>query len=225
MNRIISLFIFINLSAWAYAQSLNKTNSTKNSILVSPNINFDWSAALKLKKSNYNNSNLITGLSINYQHQDKLNNYHSAGIIIGIIPISVNNAKASTNNPLRAKQFGVQYNYKVVFAKFKNNSLQIYTAVGSQLIYRKIQTTDINSPSSTHSFMHNFLLTPGFQYSKNNFFIDFSLPTSIGYSISNQKSYYPIFDTNQEQSLQRTTQKYNLLNWNVGFNAGVGAKF
>ncbi len=225
MNRILPFIFFLYFSCIAFSQNLNKHYTPKNAIKFSPNVIFDWSAGLKTKKNIYNNTNLITGFNVSYQRKDKLENYHDVGFIVGIIP--VNSKNVSSKSTYNGKQFGVKYNYKIVYAKFKNNNLQFYTAVGTQLVYRKSQSIDYNlHKTTTNSVIHNFVVAPGLQYSKNNFFIDFSLPTSIGYNISKQKSFYPVFDTNQNQSgNHNSAQKYNLMNWNLGFETGVGAKF
>lgn len=219
MKRIVHFILFITISIVSFSQTTIKTSTPKNIIKFSPTVTFDWSKSLKFKSTD---EQIITGFNINYQRKDKLNNYHEAGVLIGFIPLNT-----KKTNKMSGNQFGVEYNYKLVFAKFKNNSVQIYTAVGTQLIYRKLQTTNYNLPNfSSNSFLQNFGVSPGFQFSKNNFYFDFSLPTSIGYNITKQINYYPVFDTNQDHSIiNKTTEKFNLLNWNVGVKAGVGAKF
>ena len=219
MKRIVHFILFISISIVSYSQTTIKTTLPKNSIKFSPTVTVDWSKSLKLKSTD---AQIISGVNINYQREDKLNNYHEGGVLIGFIPLNTKKTNSVSGN-----QFGVEYNYKLVFAKFKNNHIQIYTAVGSQLIYRKLQSNNYIQPNfSSNSFLQNFGISPGFQYSKNNFIFDFSLPTSIGYNITKQKSYYPVYDTNQEHSiLNKNVEKFNLLNWNVGVKAGVGAKF
>ena len=218
MNRIISLLFFINFSFLAFSQTANKTSSPKNGIKISPTTTIDWSKSLKLKT---NTSHLNTGFTINYQRQDKLNNYHDIGFLIGFIPLN----KKKTNS-YSGKQFGVEYNYKLVFAKFKNNKLEIYTAVGTQLIYQKLKSGNTILPVlKTNSFIQHFTVSPGFQYTKNNFFLDLAIPTSIGYSISKQPYFYPLNSTEDPSIIQNDSQKNNLLNWNIGIKAGVGAKF
>jgi len=218
MKQIFLIIFFTHFTFAVFSQTLNQTSVQKNSIKISPTVNFDWSKSLKFK---HNSTNVVTGLNINYQREDKLKNYHDVGFLIGFIPVT------KKSNSYSGKQLGVEYNYKLVFAKFKNNSLQIYTATGTQLIYRKLQSADLKIPNFTsNSFIQNFSISPGFQYSKNNFFFDFSLPTSIGYNIQKQHYLYPDFDTSQDEtSVKNNLQKNILLNWNVGVKAGIGAKF
>lgn len=221
MIRTLYFFLFISLSSFGFTQTTTKTSTKKNSIKFSPTITFDWSKSLKLK-NNTNNYNFISGLNLNYQRLDKLNNYHEVGFLVGFIPL---NSKKTTS--YNGTQFGVEYNYKLVFARFKNNTLQIYTAVGTQLMYRKLQSSNFQLPNITaKSFNHNIVVSPGFQFSKNNFFFDFSIPTSFGYGINTQKTFYPNLHINYTESdVKNDSQRFNSLNWNVGFKAGVGAKF
>lgn len=217
----IGLLIFIfTISFVSFSQTNNSPSIKRNVIKISPTVTFDWSKSTNLKGFD---KNLISGFNINYQREDKNKNYHDVGVLIGFVPLSTKKTGIVSGN-----QFGVEYNYKLVFAKFKNNSLQIYTALGSQLIFRKLQTNNNNNfPNFTnHTFIQNFGVAPGLQYSNNKFFFDFSLPTSIGYNITKQKYYYPVYDTNQDYNLmKKNNEKYNLLNMNIGVKAGVGAKF
>lgn len=215
MIRYIYLLIFIHLISNSFSQT-TKTSKYKNVIKFSPSITFDWSKSLKLK--NNNNYNFTSGFNLNYQRLDKKNNYHEVGFLVGIIPLNKNTTSTG-------KQFGVEYNYKLVFAKFKNNTIQFYTAVGTQLIYRKLQQTNFQlSNNTTKSFNQNIVISPGLQLSKNKFFFDFSLPTSFGYTISKQKLPYPNLH-NSESTIKNDSQQFNYMNWNIGIKVGVGAKF
>lgn len=219
MKQIGLLIFILTISFVSFSQTNNSITIKKNVLKISPTVTFDWSKSSNLKGFD---KNLISGFNINYQREDKNKNYHDVGILIGFVPLSTKKTGIVSGN-----QLGIEYNYKLVFAKFKNNSLQIYTAVGTQLIYRKLQTANYNLPNfSSNSFIQNFGVAPGLQYSNNKFFFDFSLPTSIGYNITKQKYYYPVYDTNQDYHLMnKNNEKYNLLNLNIGVKAGVGAKF
>lgn len=220
--RRISLFAFmLCMLSHVFSQTAVNKYPLKNGLQVSPAFTFEWSGK---SKNNTLSSNFIPGFNINYIREDKWKNFHDAGVLIGIIPL--NSKKSSAAG---AKQIGVEYNYRLVFAKFKDNNLKIYTAIGTQLIYRKTQSTQntyTTKTSNTNSFIHNFVVTPGFQYSKNNFFFDFSLPSSIGYNIRNTKISGPDLGVQPNPSeVHDSSQKSDPLNWNIGIKIGVGAKF
>lgn len=219
MNKNLSVIIFICISLNAFSQTQNNKTNQKYILKISPAIKFSFATSKKAKNNNYYPTNFISGLDLNFLTKDKKNNYHDAGIIIGFIP---DLSKRKDVKTFYGNQLGIEYSYRMVYLIKKKPSIGIFTAVGTQLLYTKTegQTFDYyGSKTISKSFEQCFVVTPGIQFSKNNFFFDFSVPTSIGYSHLNQ-----IFTNDSPVSLLNK-QNYNLFNWNIGFKAGVGAKF
>ena len=113
-------------------------------------------------------------------------------------------------------------NYRIVKLIKKNPNIGIFTAFGTQLSYTKTegQNLDYFGKNTSKSFEQDFVITPGIQYTKNKFFIDFSIPTSIGYSHLSQR-----YIISENQTLKPIIRNYNLFNWSIGFKVGVGVKF
>lgn len=217
LKQIFFLIIFIFFNLVAFTQIIQNSNTSKNTIKLSPTLNFGWSSALKSTNSNYKSFKLMTGLNINYLREDKLKNYHDIGFIIGIIPTK--NSSIINEN---SKQIGIAYNYKIVYAKYKDHQFKIFTAIGTQLIYTKTlnkSTENFKLNYKSKSIEQNVVVSPGIQYSKNHFYLDFSLPTSIGYKHLSQ------YHQSDNPIIQSDTQKHNLLDWNLGIQTSVGAKF
>lgn len=220
MKQILALISFMFFSLITYSQTQEKEASQKYILKISPTIKFSFATSKKARNNNYYLTNFITGLDLNFLTKDKKNNYHDAGVIIGFIP---NLSKRKDVKTFYGNQIGVEYSYRMVYLIKKNPNIGIFTAFGTQILYTKTegQTFDYyGSKNTSKSFEQNFVITPGIQYTKNKFFFDFSVPTSIRYTHLSKR-----FTTYDNQISVSFNQNYNLFNWNIGFKASVGIKF
>lgn len=218
---LLSFICLFSFTVGTYAQTDSfKTKETQRYIIkVAPTINFNFATSKKARSHNYYPSNFNTGLNINFLLKNKTNNYHDFGAIIQFLP--------NTNKRLASKTFygnriGIEYSYRIVKYAKKKSNFGFFTAFGTQLLFTKMEGQSLDYPTKTtrRIIEQNITVTPGIQYSKNKFFLDFSVPTAIGYAHSSAK-----YINNNNIYLQEFNQNYNLFNWNIGFNLGIGVKF
>lgn len=227
MQRIFTFILMFVTCSVIFAQT-NKQQSApskKYIIKVSPTLKFNFISP-KMTNNNYFSpfSSMSTGFSADFLIANKKNNYNDFGASIEVIPLIIK--KPQYYNTGTGYRIGFEYSHRFVLVVKKKPNVSFFTAVGTQTNFSKIQSADYNLIEKTNvysskSFEQNVVLTPGLQYSKNNFFLDFSLPVGIGYNYTKQlnKTGNPVFlesDSNKQ---------FHLMNWNVGCKLGVGAKF
>lgn len=219
MKPILTFICLLYFSFCSFSQIQNDIKPHKYILKISPAIKFGFATSKKAKMDNFYPSNFLYGIDLNFLTKDKLQNYHDAGVLIRFIP---NTSKQKDVKTFYGNQIGVEYNYRIVKLIKKNPNIGIFTAFGTQLSYTKTegQNLDYFGKNTSKSFEQDFVITPGIQYTKNKFFIDFSIPTSIGYSHLSQR-----YIISENQTLKPILRNYNLFNWSIGFKVGVGVKF
>lgn len=220
------LFYFIAFTQKSTTKTISSSVSTKKYIIkISPTVKFNFTSA---KKSNSNYllpySTMSTGFNANFLLSAKKNNYYDVGASIEVIPVVLK--KPQYYNTSNGYKIGFEYSYRFVFVTKKKPSVSFFTAVGTQTNFIKTQSTktDLSLQTkiySAKSFELNVVFTPGIQYCKKSFFLDFSLPFGIGYNFTKQTDVIgsPVM------MLSDRVKKFDLLNWNAGCKVGIGAKF
>ena len=220
--RIITTSLLLLLNCLVFAENKTNEKPVKYILKISPTVKFSYATSKKIKNDSYDPTHFFAGLDVNFLKLDKKNNYHNVGFIIGFLP---NTLKTKvTGSSFSGKQFGVEYNYRIVYLVKKKPNLNLFTEVGTQFIFTKTEGVSIDYYSGRNIskwIESNVAFSPGLQYSKSHFFADFSIPVSVGYTYMVRQNSYnnPILleiDNNK---------KYNLFSWNYAFKFGVGAKF
>lgn len=220
--KSILLSAMLMLGLTSIAQTETNSINDKYILKIAPTVKFSWATSAKAKRNNNYPSYLISGIDVNFLLLHKKNNYHDFGLITGFFPNT--NSRNTRIKSFSGFQLGLEYSYRISYTLKKSPNIGFFTSFGTQTIFSKTNGITVDYfayKSTTRMIQQNLVFTPGIQYSKNKFYFDFSVPTSLGYEFLKSNS-----TTNSiPEPNNNFEQKYHLFNWNIGFKASVGVKF
>ncbi|MCB9034211.1 MAG: hypothetical protein H6553_10265 [Chitinophagales bacterium] len=202
-KTILLTLTVISFTFSTFAQETsNETTNKKFEKVLKGNIGFTYHSY-----DQFNLSPEIGFLLINQKQ-----NVHEFGLSY--------NSAINTRRELSANEFMLNYGYRIVFLKNKATNIKPFISfiagIGASHSNNNLALYNINYKVVNNLFTIQAGIAPGFQYTKNKFFLDFSVPFKASYMRETSK----IKDSNYSYK-----NKFNDGAFNVGAKIGLGVKF
>ncbi len=219
MKKILLLNLFVATTFVIFAGDSIPNGKKLNSMVLK----FSMGMNISYPERDYNAVNLGINPGVNFMLENKKGNYHNIGF--GFNSSANINKQSIVKNKAGAFSYNIEYAYRQVFLKKKDVPIKPFVDFNTTLGMSFEKTNSGQYTTNNTMFAQTFGVAPGFQYTKNKFFLDVALPIDLfSYYVYTYKFRDQDFPDNNSKS---KGSDYDYISWRkrFGVKVGVGVRF